>query len=190
MTRQYEAVYIFDSALEEGAIDEHLARFHALLKSKENPEPIANTNHWGKRSLAYPIKGKEIGSYVVVQFATDPPLLPEFERLVKLEPAAIRYQLVLNEGELPAAVPYPAPGSDDESRERGPRGDSERRPRGDAARGPKPDGPTADVPKADPPKADPPQAEVSAADDAPAADDAAAPAADDAAAPAVKEGDA
>ena len=82
MTRQYEAVYIFDSALDEGTIDEHLDRFHALLKSKENPEPIKNTNHWGKRTLAYPIKGKEVGHYVVVQLATDPPLLPEFERLV------------------------------------------------------------------------------------------------------------
>jgi small subunit ribosomal protein S6 len=118
MTRQYEAVYVFDSALDEAAINKHLDRFHALLKSKENPEPIQNTNHWGKRTLAYPIKGKEIGYYVVVQLATDPPLLPEFERLVKLEESAIRYQLVLNEGELPAAVPYPAPGSDDESRER------------------------------------------------------------------------
>ena len=30
MTRQYEAVYIFDSALEEAAINERLARFHAV----------------------------------------------------------------------------------------------------------------------------------------------------------------
>ncbi len=80
MTRQYEAVYVFDSALDEGAINKHLDRFHALLKSKENPEPIKDTNHWGKRTLAYPIKGKEVGHYVVVQFATDPTLLPEFER--------------------------------------------------------------------------------------------------------------
>lgn len=118
MTRQYEAVYVFDSALDESAINKHLDRFHALLKNKENPEPIKNVNHWGKRTLAYPIKGKEVGYYVVVQLATDPPLLPEFERLVKLEEAVIRYQLVLNEGELPAAVPYPAPDDDDESRER------------------------------------------------------------------------
>ena len=55
---------------------------------------------------------------MVVQFATDPTLLPEFERLVKLEDSAIRYQLILNEGELPAPVPYPAPGDDEKPRER------------------------------------------------------------------------
>ncbi|MCZ6916847.1 MAG: 30S ribosomal protein S6 [Gemmatimonadetes bacterium] len=126
MTRQYEAVYVFDSALDEGAINKHLDRFHALLKSKENPEPIKDMNHWGKRTLAYPIKGKEVGYYVVVQFATDPTLLPEFERLVKLEDSAIRYQLILNEGELPAPVPYPAPGDDEKPRERTGDADSSR----------------------------------------------------------------
>ena len=32
MTRQYEVVYIFDSALEEAAINERLARFHSLIQ--------------------------------------------------------------------------------------------------------------------------------------------------------------
>ncbi len=124
MTRRYETVYIFDSAKEEPQIEEHLERFHALLKSKENPDPIRNVNHWGKRSLAYPIAGHEIGYYVVVQFSTDPTLLPEFERLVKLEAAVIRYQIVLNEGEVPVPAPVPeAGGGDKESKEGG--GDKE-----------------------------------------------------------------
>ena len=113
MTRRYEIVYIFGSANEEPQIEKHLDRFHALLKSQENPDPIRNLNHWGKRSLAYPIVGNEIGYYVVVQFSTDPTLLPEFERLVKLEDAVIRYQIVLNEGEVPVPAPVPDTGGDD-----------------------------------------------------------------------------
>jgi len=31
MTRQYEAVYVFDSQLEDTAINDRLGRFHALL---------------------------------------------------------------------------------------------------------------------------------------------------------------
>ena len=112
MTRRYEIVYIFDSANEEPQIEKHLDRFHAVLKSKENPDPIRNANHWGKRSLAYPIAGNEIGYYVVVQFSTDPTLLPEFERLLKLEEAVIRHQIVLNEGEVP--VPAPVPDASDD----------------------------------------------------------------------------
>ncbi len=118
MTRRYEIVYIFDSAKEEPQIEEHLEHFHALLKSEENPDPIRNVNHWGKRTLAYPIDGHEIGYYVVVLFSTDPTLLPEFERLVKLEAAVIRYQIVLNEGEVPVPAPVPeAVGGERQSRE-------------------------------------------------------------------------
>ena len=107
MTRRYEVVYIFDSTLDEDQVNAHLERFHVLLTSNDNPDPISNANHWGKRTLAYPIKGREIGYYVVVQLATDPALLGEFERLVKLEENVIRYQLVLNEGEIPAPATVP-----------------------------------------------------------------------------------
>jgi small subunit ribosomal protein S6 len=107
VTRRYEIVYIFDSTADEAKVEEQLERFHALLKNGDNPEPIQNVNHWGKRTLAYSIGGNEVGYYVVVQFATDPTLLPEFERLVKLEESVIRYQVVLNEGEVPVAAPIP-----------------------------------------------------------------------------------
>ena len=107
MTRRYEVVYIFDSALEESQVNEHLERFHALLKDGDNKDPIENVNHWGKRTLAYPIRGCEIGYYVVVQLATNPTLLGEFERLVKLEESVIRYQLVFNEAEVPSPATSP-----------------------------------------------------------------------------------
>jgi small subunit ribosomal protein S6 len=105
MTRRYETVYIFDSALEEPAINEKLDRFHGLL-TKDGKGAVASTNHWGKRTLAYPIKKKDTGYYVVAQFETVGDLLPEYERAVKLDESVLRYLLVLNEGE--PAVPMPA----------------------------------------------------------------------------------
>jgi small subunit ribosomal protein S6 len=113
MTRRYEVVYIFQSALEEAQVNEHLERFHALLKSPEKPEPITSANHWGKRTLAYPVKGKEVGYYVVVQCETDPTLLPEYERALKLEENVLRYLIVLNEGEAPRPVRVPSDDDDD-----------------------------------------------------------------------------
>jgi len=104
MTRRYEIVYIFDGALSEEQVNAHLARFHALLASPEKPEPVTQLNHWGKRTLAYPIKRKDTGYYVVTQFETQPALLAEFERAVKLEDSVIRYLLVVNEGEPPRPV--------------------------------------------------------------------------------------
>ncbi len=132
MSRQYEIVYIFDSALEETQVNEHLERFHALLKAPEFPTPVTSVSHWGKRQLAYAIKGKELGHYAVAQFETDPKLLQEFERAIKLEDTVLRHLIVINEGL--AATPVDReekesrPAGDDESR---PAGDKESRPAGD-----------------------------------------------------------
>jgi small subunit ribosomal protein S6 len=108
MTRRYETVYIFDSALEEQAINEKLERFHALL-TKNGSGTVSGSNHWGKRTLAYPIKKKETGYYVVTQFEATGDLLPEYERAVKLEESVLRYLIVLNEGEPPKPMPTTPP---------------------------------------------------------------------------------
>lgn len=101
MTRHYETVYIFDSAMEEAQVNEHLDRFHALLVSPDKPEPVTSVSHWGKRQLAYAIGGKTMGHYVVTQFEAAAGALPEYERAIKLDESVIRHLLVLNEGEAP-----------------------------------------------------------------------------------------
>ncbi|MBI4542310.1 MAG: 30S ribosomal protein S6 [Gemmatimonadetes bacterium] len=101
MTRRYEVVYIFDSALEEAAINERLAKFHALL----GDGTAVTVQHWGKRSLAYPIRHSDTGYYVIAQFEVDSARLPEFERVIKLDEGVVRFLLVLMEIEAPAAVP-------------------------------------------------------------------------------------
>ncbi|PYO42831.1 MAG: 30S ribosomal protein S6 [Gemmatimonadetes bacterium] len=100
MARRYETVYIFDPALEEPAITERLDRFHSLL-TKDGKGTITNLAQWGKRSLAYPIKKKDTGYYVVAQYETAADLLPEYERAVKLDEGVIRFLVVVSEG-LPA----------------------------------------------------------------------------------------
>jgi small subunit ribosomal protein S6 len=121
MTREYELVYIFDSTLEEEQVNERLERFHELLKSPESPDPISGVNHWGKRTLAYHIDGKDVGYYVVVQFETSPDVLGELERALKLDEAVLRYLIVLNEGLAPvtamaAAEPGTEPSGDEADR--------------------------------------------------------------------------
>jgi small subunit ribosomal protein S6 len=95
MARPYEAVYIFDSALEEAAINEKLSRFHSLVAQPDGDQP--RVNHWGKRTLAYPIRKRETGYYVVANFQTDAAQLPEFERAIKLDDGVLRHLVVLDE---------------------------------------------------------------------------------------------
>ncbi len=98
MVRPYEAVYLFDSALEDSAITERLDRYHALLG---NPSDL-KIDHWGRRQLAYPISRKEQGYYVVARYSAEGTALPEFERALKLDDGLLRYLLTLHERDLGA----------------------------------------------------------------------------------------
>lgn len=98
MTRRYEAVYIFDSTLEDAAIKDKIARFHALLQS---PEEIA-VDHWGRRQLAYKIGPRDTGYYVIAKFHATPTVLPEYERAMKLDDGVVRYLITLFEHEVGA----------------------------------------------------------------------------------------
>ena len=105
--RLYEAVYIFDAALDEVAINQKLERYHELVTGSDGE--VVSVDHWGNRQLAYPIDKKRSGYYVVAQFNADPTALPEFERNLKLEDTLLRYLVVLNEGEPTTGMSILAP---------------------------------------------------------------------------------
>jgi small subunit ribosomal protein S6 len=99
-TRRYEAVYIYDSALEDAAIAEKLEKVEGLLSLAEPAE----TEHWGRRALAYKIGRHENGYYIISRFTVEPKVLPEFERALKLDEGVVRYLVTLHEHELGAPV--------------------------------------------------------------------------------------
>jgi small subunit ribosomal protein S6 len=111
----YEAVYIFDSTLEDPAIADRLTKYHDLLG---NPGDLT-TDHWGRRTLAYPINRRETGYYVVERFSVEPALLPEYERALKLDEGLLRHLLTLSEHELgaPADVVSDTDSDDDDEEE-------------------------------------------------------------------------
>ena len=98
MSRRYEAVYIFDSTLEDAAISDKLTRVHGLLGLETEPK----LEHWGRRQLAYQIGPRDTGYYVVAQFDADTAVLPEYERALKLDDGVLRYLVTLHEHEVGA----------------------------------------------------------------------------------------
>ncbi len=71
-SRRYEAVYIYDSALEDTTIVEKLDKVQALLGLTEPAE----IEHWGRRALAYKIGRHENGYYIISRFTAEPKVLP------------------------------------------------------------------------------------------------------------------
>lgn len=98
LSREYEAVYIFDAALEDAAINEKLAKHHGLLGTQQE----IKLDHWGRRQLAYKIGTRETGYYVIARFHAEAKTLPEFERALKLDEHVVRYMITVHEHELGA----------------------------------------------------------------------------------------
>ena len=98
MPRPYEAVYIFDSALEDAAITDKINRFHGLLGTTGE----MTVDHWGRRQLAYPIGRRENGYYVIAHFGAEANVLPEYERALRLDEGIVRYLITLHEHEVGA----------------------------------------------------------------------------------------
>lgn len=118
--KNYEVVYIFDTAVGEDQITEKLTRFHELLTATGEGQ-ITATDVWGRRQFAFPIKKKNAGTYVIVQFSAPQDALPEFERLLKLDEELLRYLVVSHEGEptAPISIATREPKRDDDDGDEG-----------------------------------------------------------------------
>ncbi len=120
--RLYEIVYIFDATLDEDLVNKKLEKFHPLVLGKSGE--VGAIDHWGTRQMAYPVRKQNSGYYVVAQVRAEVDGLPEFERVLRLDPELLRYLIVLNEGEpttghslLGEAPPSRARKDDDEDEE-------------------------------------------------------------------------
>jgi small subunit ribosomal protein S6 len=114
--RLYEMVYIFDATLDEDGVNGKLDKFHGILT--DAGAKVVEVDHWGARQLAYPVGKHKSGYYVVAHLQAPADALREFERIVKLDDACLRYLVVLNEGEPTTGmslVAEPAPGSVEDS---------------------------------------------------------------------------
>jgi small subunit ribosomal protein S6 len=101
MTRQYEAVYVFDSTLEDAAITDKLGRFHGLLGTPGDLQ----VNHWGRRQLAYPIAKVHKAHYVLMNIECDNETLTELEHSFKFSDAVLRHLIV--KMDKPVTTPSP-----------------------------------------------------------------------------------
>ena len=92
--RQYELMVIFP--LEE---DQHKAGRELLLTELgNNGAEIEKTDEIGDRDLAYEVKKRKRGKYVLFTIKADPARIANMDRIFKLNPNLIKYMFVCVEG--------------------------------------------------------------------------------------------
>jgi len=95
--RSYEIMLAINPQLEDKELDSLLDKLKKLITHTKGE--ITKTNKWGKRMLAYEIKNFTEAIYVVLNFNVDEKIIPELERVMKLEERIIRYLLTLQNKE-------------------------------------------------------------------------------------------
>jgi len=90
--RAYELMLIVNPDLEEEATDAVIERTSNLIQ--RGGGEVTNINKWGKRRLAYEIRGNTEGFYVVIDFNADDETTTEVERVLKITEEVVRFLLV------------------------------------------------------------------------------------------------
>jgi len=90
--RAYELMVIFDSGLDDLAIDDQVKSVAGQIATRG--ATVANTDRWGRRRFAYEIDHKTEGYYVVWEITADGADLEALERSLRLADEVVRHKLV------------------------------------------------------------------------------------------------
>lgn len=90
--RQYELMVILDPETEERTVDKTMEKFLTVVKNDGGT--VDNVDIWGRRRLAYEIKKKSEGIYVVVTMTAEPATAQELDRQLGLSESVMRTKLL------------------------------------------------------------------------------------------------
>ena len=90
--RSYELMYILAPGLDEDSSKALVSRIEDLMR-KQGVE-IQSTEAWGKRRLAYPIKGHWEGNYILSQLKAGAQTISEMERRLRVTDGVLRFLTV------------------------------------------------------------------------------------------------
>ena len=94
--RDYELVIVVSPQLNEESSEAAIDKVNRYITGKGGN--IVDTQRWGKRKLAYPIKHFNEGNYVLFKFKMKPAFSRELEANLRISEEVIRHLLVKMEG--------------------------------------------------------------------------------------------
>lgn len=89
---QYETILIIDPNIESEASEALVDNVKNLITNDGGV--ISKTENWGKKKLAYEIKGNKDGLYVLLRYEANPNLIQRLERYFVLNEQIIKYLTV------------------------------------------------------------------------------------------------
>ncbi|MDR1192565.1 MAG: 30S ribosomal protein S6 [Peptococcaceae bacterium] len=90
--RNYELIFILKPDMEEEAMQAAIDRYSAIVTDGQGE--LVSVDKWGKRRLAYEIKDLAEGYYVLVTFKSEPAVVKELDRVMKISDDMLRFMIV------------------------------------------------------------------------------------------------
>jgi small subunit ribosomal protein S6 len=90
--RKYEATYILDPNLGDEVVTGMVEKFSQSVVGQGGE--VADVKNWGKRRLAYEIKGRGEGVYVTMRFDSETTVAAELRRQLGLADEVLRSLIV------------------------------------------------------------------------------------------------
>lgn len=98
--RPYESMIVFDTTVDAQSIQVSLDR--ALETIRTSGGSPGTLDRWGKRPLAYEIKKRKEGYYVLVEFSGESTTVAALDRILTLSDEVLRFK-ILRRNERPTA---------------------------------------------------------------------------------------
>lgn len=95
--RNYESLYVLDASLTDEQVDSIVDRYSALVTSLGGEVQAAG--FWEKRRLAYEVKGRREGIYILMYFLSEPEVSKELDRNFRISDDIMRHLIVRVEPE-------------------------------------------------------------------------------------------
>ncbi len=102
ITRPYEAVYIVDPDMGEEQISTVTNRYKQIIET--NGGTVAKIDVWERRKLAYMIKGRTEGIYVIMHFSGPAQAESELRRIFQISEDQIRAMIVRQDEDASASL--------------------------------------------------------------------------------------
>jgi small subunit ribosomal protein S6 len=88
----YETIFILDAMVEDEKLEGIITKYSNFLT--KNDCSIVKVDKWGRKKFAYPIKKRNSGFYVTLEFAGGPDVIAKLERAYHLDDSILRYLTV------------------------------------------------------------------------------------------------
>lgn len=97
MSNLYETMYILRPDLNDEAVDQAIDKYQSILR--DGGAQVHETQHRGKRRLAYEINKHREGIYIQMNYEGEGPQVAAMERAMRLGDDVIRYLTIRQEAD-------------------------------------------------------------------------------------------